>query len=68
MEYYTQMGRLEKPSTPMSPPQSQGGEMTFFSGSSQVMNELTIYLQIGPIEVPNDDRLQPFFFGQVESK
>ena len=59
------MGRSGTPFTPMGPPQihkwkrkvvwRSNEEYSRKWGSNYVINELTMYLQMGPIEVPNDD-------------
>ena len=70
LEYTTQMGRFETPSTLIGPLQTHIGKKkaiwgimrsTLRSGSSSygrsshVINELMVHLQMGPVEVPNDD-------------
>lgn len=78
IEYSTQMGRLETPSTPLGPPQQRGrkkkasrdlrrsskGSSYSSSGSTQVLNELTMYLYIASISIfwPTGKQVKLYFF------
>ena len=70
LEYAIQMRRSETPSTPMGAPQMHkgkkkaiwglnrstlGSDSSFSWGSNYVVNELSMYLQMDSIEVPDDD-------------